>query len=204
MNEDTYKLSFTTGGLFQRECRLLAGLYLEDRSWDRVRKRALDQNVLQFRTAATGRRVIRELVFRLRGLPDALVQRIAEGGDQDQKILLWSAICMQYRLIDEFAREVLVDRYMTLKTNLPLREFDAFLHAKSVHAPELEALKESTVRKLRQVLFRMLREAEFLDQKGMIHPVQLNPDLAEFLSESFPDSFQVLPLAGGMVSNGRT
>ena len=60
-----YRLSFTSGGLLVREAVVAAPLYLRLRDWPKVRSVIDEENPLQTRTVASGRRLARELVQRL-------------------------------------------------------------------------------------------------------------------------------------------
>ncbi len=58
--------------------------------------------------------------------------------------------------------------------------------------PELEEIKETTRKKLRQVLFRMLREAGILDTQLEIKPVFLSDELKHISLKK--ESLSFLPL----------
>ena len=100
---------------------------------------------------------------------------------RDCGYLLWLAACRRYRFLADFAVEVLHERFLTLKPNLPEQEFTIFFHEKSQIHPELDGLSSSTTQKLRQVLFRMLREASLLDKACNIIPAVPGPRLLAML-----------------------
>lgn len=100
---------------------------------------------------------------------------------RDSGYLLWLAVCRRYRFLADFAVEVLHERFLTLKPALPPQEFDVFFNDKSQSHPELSELSSSTIQKLRQVLFRMLREAGLLDKACNIIPAIPGLKLTEFL-----------------------
>ena len=78
--------------------------------------------------------------------------------------------------------EVVRERYITLKADLTHEVFDSFFNHKSDWHPELEKIQPSTRKKLRQVLFRMLSEADLLTADNMIAPAMLSPDLIALIS----------------------
>ena len=61
-SDSRYALSFTTGALLAREGALLAPVYVDVRDWEKVRDRAVEDNLLQARTHRTGVRLVRETV----------------------------------------------------------------------------------------------------------------------------------------------
>ena len=166
--EQNSRLSFTTGGLFVNESVLLAKAYVELGDWDLAREEALESNLLQARTQATSKRVCRELAFRLAVLTPEQLQLFVVGSPEEQRCLLWYANCRYYKLIGDFATEVLRERYLSLQIDLQLEEFDYFYNKKADLNEQLEAITDMTRRKLRQVLYRMMREADFLSDDGLI------------------------------------
>jgi hypothetical protein len=189
----SYLLSFTTGGLFLRESRLVAGRYLVSGDWDRVRAEVLEGNLLQCRTRSSLTRTGREVINRLKTLDREELDLLEHGGEDVRRQVLWVAVCRQYRFVREFAVEVIRERLLGLKPDLPLEEFDSFFHRKSQIDPKLESLTETTIRKMRQVLYRILREAGLLDDDGALQPLTPDPLLARHLQNVDPDSLEVLP-----------
>jgi len=161
----------------------LAVVYLKLDTWDRVRDKVVVENLLQSRTLNTRRRLCREVIARLKTLSRRELEFLADGSHQEQACLLWIAICRRYRFIADFAVEVLRERYITLKTDLNYEDFDSFFNRKSEWHPELDIISAVTRRKLRQVLFRMLREAD-LSANNMINPAILSPRLLAALGST--------------------
>jgi hypothetical protein len=174
-------MSFTSGCLFHRESVHLAELYLALGNWQAVRDDMIAKNLLQSRTANTLKRVCREVISRLRALSIEELRFLTETNHQEQGYLLWVAVCRRYTFISEFAIEVLRERYITLKLDLNLEDFDSFFNRKSEWHPELDEVRPTTRDKLRQVLFKMLREADLLMSSNMINAAMLSPTLVDLL-----------------------
>jgi hypothetical protein len=170
-------MSFTTGSLFQRESVELAALYQGLGDWNSVRDKVIAENLLQTRTLNTLKRVCREVISRLKTLSPGELEFLVEAGRQEQAYLLWLAVCRRYRFIADFAVEVLRERYITLKSDLTHEDFDSFFNRKSEWHLELDEISPVTRDKLRQVLFKMLREADLLTANNMIHAAMLSPRL---------------------------
>jgi len=189
----SYQLSFTTGGLFLRESQVVAARFLACGAWDLVRRDVLEGNLLQSRTRSSLERTGREVISRMKTLSRVELEWLVDGTPETQKLLLWVAVCRQYRFVREFAVEVLRERVLSLKPDLPMEEFDSFLHRKSQGNPKLESLTDTTVRKMRQVLFRILREAGLLDEGGALQMLSPEPALLHHLQTHDPGSLEVLP-----------
>ncbi len=177
-----YSLSFTTGSLFHPESVKLAALFLEFKDWNAVRERVLADNLLQARTLNTSQRVCREILSRLKTLDIGELDLLVHGSTQEQGYLLWIAVCRRYRVIADFAREILRERFISLQTDLHDEDFDAFLRAKSAWHPEFDKIRPATKTKLRQVLFKMLREADLITPNRTIHGALLSRPLLEAIA----------------------
>jgi hypothetical protein len=194
MNKNRYSMSFTTGSLFHRESVRLAVLYLDHGDWNSVRDKVIADNLLQTRTLNSLKRVCREVISRLRTMSSDELELLIEGSHQEQAYLLWLAICRRYRFIADFAVEVLRERYITLKNDLTYEDFDFFFNRKSEWHVELEEITPATRGKLRQVLFKMLREADLLTPSNMIHAAMLSPRLLELIHQGSRGDILYFPI----------
>lgn len=194
MAVDRYQMSFSTGGLFKNESVTLAALYLELKDWDLVRDKVIAENYLQTRTISTLKRSAREIISRLKTVNDEELHFLIKASSQDQGYLLWVAVCRRYRFIAEFAVEVLHEHYISLKTDLGYEDFDFFFHKKSELHDELEAIKTSTRNKLRQVLFKILREAELVSSSNTIISSTFSSGFIHIMMESGKQEAQYFPV----------
>ena len=194
MKKERYSMAFTTGGLFYRESVTLAMLFFELNDWDPVKEKVLSENLLQSRTLNTSKRQCREIISRLKTLDQKELDLLISGSTQEQKYLLWLAVCRHYRFIAEFAEEVIRERYIGLKHDLQYEEFDFFFDKMSEWHPELEEIKPTTRNKLRQVLFKILREAELLTVRNTINASMLSQRLLSALSSQRRKDVFVFPV----------
>ncbi len=172
-------MSFSTGGLFSRESVTLSMIFLEIGDWDTVRDKVLTENLLQTRTLTSAQRVCREVISRLKTLNPSELDLLVRGTSQEQGYLLWIAVCRCYKFVADFAVEILRERYLGLKIDLHHEDFDSFFNKKSEWHIELDNIRLVTRNKLRQVLFRILREAELLTVNNTINAAMLSPRLLE-------------------------
>jgi len=172
-------MSFSTGGLFSRESVTLSMIFLEIGNWDKVRDKVLTENLLQTRTLTSAQRVCREVISRLKTLNPSELDLLVRGTSQEQGYLLWIAVCRCYKFVADFAVEILRERYLGLKIDLHHEDFDSFFNKKSEWHIELDNIRLVTRNKLRQVLFRILREAELLTVNNTINAAMLSPRLLE-------------------------
>ncbi|MBV7434874.1 DUF1819 family protein [Cardiobacteriaceae bacterium TAE3-ERU3] len=183
MNNDRYSMSFTTGGILHRESVELALLYLDLGNWDSVRTQVIVENTLQTRTLSTLQRIYREASSRLQTLTLTEIEFLASCSYQEQSYILWLAICRRYRFVADFAIEVLRERHITLKGTLTHEDFDAFFNRKSEWHPELDKITPATRAKLRQVLFKILRETDLLTSDNLIQTALLSPRMLDMINQ---------------------
>jgi len=193
MKSERYSMSFTTGSLFHRESVELAVLFLDQGDWNAVRDQVLSGNLLQARTLNTLKRVCREIISRLKTLGPPEIKLLIHGGAQEQGYLLWIAVCRRYKFIADFAVEVIRERYISLKMDLHYEDFDSFFNRKSEWHPELDEIQPATRNKLRQVLFKILREADLLTADNSIHAVMLSSRLLEVIPRGSHQDILVFP-----------
>jgi hypothetical protein len=161
----------------------LAALYLDLGDWNAVRDKVIAENLLQTRTQNSLKRICREVISRLRTLTQSELTLLVDASHQEQGYILWLAVCRRYRFIADFAVEVLRERYITLKTDLVHEDFDSFFNRKSEWHLELDEITPATRCKLRQVLFKMLREADLMTAKNMINAAMFGPRLLKLLHQ---------------------
>ena len=198
-----YALSFTSGALLMREAAIAAPLYLLERDWSKVRAAIQQNNLLQTRTVASGQRLTREVVQRLEVLSDSELELLIDGTATERGHLLWAAACRRYDLIGEFAEEVLRERFLLLTSTLGHEDFDGFVRGKALWHQEVAELKDSTLRKLRSNVFRMLVEAGLLSERGHILQTVPSQRVAETLARRTPSDLRFFPTNNATEAVGR-
>ena len=195
MTENRYSMSFTAGALLHQESLTVADLFEELGDWGRVRERVRDDNLLRMRTPSASKRIFKEVAGRLRQLTPAQLALLRTGTRQEQNHLLWLAICKRYRFIYDFAVEVVREKFLRLDFDLSYDAYDVFFNNKAEWHPEVEGVAESTRKKLRQVLFKMMREANLLTQDSQIVPAMPTPREIEVIVADSPSYLLAFPIS---------
>jgi len=194
-------MSFTTGGLFLNESLEVARLHREGESWEGTAKRALDQGTKALPKVASNRRSLREITNRLRTLREPERRFLLEDADRtDQQALLWLTTCRAYRFVAEFAEEVIRERYLSYQMDMPFSVFDIALENKAEWDEGLAGLSVSTRSKLRQILFRIMREAGILSQDNRIQASILSTRLTQMINDNNPGELTYFP--GASIDGG--
>jgi len=187
-----YKMSFTTGALLYHESVKAAELYVEVQDWATVKKRIIESNLFQARRESTLKRVCNEIISRLKLLSPELIQIISDGSRQDQ--ILWVAVCRRHNFIHDFAIEVIREKFLRMDYSFSELDYDVFFDTKTEWHDELNGLKDSTKKKLRQVVLKMLRDAEIISN-NMIVPALISKRTAKALLNDKPEHYMVLPVS---------
>jgi hypothetical protein len=101
---------------------------------------------------------------------------------REQNYLLWLAYCQRYRFVYDFAVEVIGEKCRRLDFTLTYDEYDIFFNDKAEWHPEVARVAETTRKKQRQFVFKIMREAELLSDAGQITPVFLSPPLGRLIA----------------------
>jgi len=193
-----YRMSFSVGGLMLNESLAIVQTYQADETWACARDRLLAQGTSSLPKLASQTRALREVYDRIGHLSD--VERhflSAEADRAEQQAMMWLAVCRSYRFVHEFAVEVINERYESWRLDLGYEVFDRFLAEKVESDPSLAELSPSTCVKLRQVLFRILREAGLRSVEGRIQPIWLSGRMKRLIEESNPADLRIFPGNGG-------
>lgn len=194
MSTSRYLLSFTAANLALHQSRVIAQQYREIGDWPTTASVVQKQNLIQARTKSALIRVSREISKRLQTLHPQQIDLLCDGTLDEQKQVLWLAVCKRYAYIREFAIEVIHEKFV--RGDLELTEFDyiSFYNRKADWHPELDAITESTRNKLRTTLFYMLRQAGITNEQSEIIPVILSSQVRQALDLDAPLSYSIFPV----------
>lgn len=185
-NAIKYNLSFTAGGLLHSESMSVIKCYLQSCDWLKVKEEVSSLNVLAVRTQSSGKRLMRELELRLSWLDNSdleLIQNLSSATEQKQA--LWIFICKTYKFINDFMRKVVNDKAHALDYSITYDDYARFYNAESQWNEELDKLSPSTQKKIRQVLFKMLREMDILSDQNVIQMANQVGGKIVYLSEKY-------------------
>ena len=191
MSSGSYILSFTGASLSISESVKIAEVYLRLRNWEAVKLEVKGSNLIQARTQSSIQRVYQELQPRLAQLSMEQLELLVEGNPQEQKQLLWLAVCKRYEYIREFASEVVREKFLRLDYQLNDFDYDAFYNRKADWHPELDKLKDSSRQKMKTRIFRMLLEAELITSDNHIIPTTFSQRSKDVLAPDAPMSYQI-------------
>lgn len=111
---DRYNFSFMAASLRPELGRTVAEIYLAEGDWSAAKRRILETNALQCRSASSSIRMERELRQRLVTLTRAELTILATATADDRAAIAWLAVIKHTRFAYELAVEVLRDKLESL------------------------------------------------------------------------------------------
>ncbi len=158
-----YLLSYTAVSLQSYESETIASLYHKSQDWDSVLKSVVEENVLQKGTLATRKREFIEFKRRLGTLTPEQFSYYEEATSSDAKNLTILSCFKLYDFMYDFATEVLRSKLLLYDFQLLNSDYESFYDSKRVAHDNLNSVSESTRYKLKQVMFKIFEQANFID-----------------------------------------
>lgn len=180
MNIKAYNAVITREQFLFYEVRMTAKLRTAGLSDDAIIKKIMTENLFQYPTEKSVQRMAKTCIKRLDALADSdLVTAIAsQPSDVSRQICLY-AMMRQYRLVWEFMITVIGEKYQKLDTSFSRMDLNIFFMRLQEQNDCVASWSELTIKKLKQVLTKILVENDYLDSTKADHlnPVLISPVL---------------------------
>ena len=162
------------------EMRTTAKLICEGLEDNEIIDRIVEDNLFQYPTEKSIRRMAKACIVRLKGICDIdLVEAVASQSSETAKQICLYAMMKQYRLVWDFMITVIGEKYRMQNFSFSQMDVNIFFMQLQEQDDYVAGWSESTMKKIRQILIRVLAENEYLDdiKADYINPVWLNPVL---------------------------
>ncbi len=184
INQSPYKGSaqITREQFLFYEMRTTAKLMHEGLKDSEVIERIVSDNLFQYPTEKTIRQMARTCVARIKSMDDEmLIDAVASGSSEVAKQICMYAMMKQYRLVWDFMVIVIGEKYRTQDFSFSLMDMNVFFMQLQEQDDYVAGWSDSTIKKIRQVLIRVLVEKEYIDhiKSDHINPVWLNSVLKD-------------------------
>lgn len=181
-----YNGSLTREQFLFFEMRTTAKLLTEGFSDDEVVVRIIEENLFQYPTERSVKKMARVCIARLNVLGEqSLVQAIATQSSEVAKQICLYAIMKYSKLVYEFMVTVIGDKYSSKDYSFGKIDLNVFFMRLQEQDDDVASWSDSTIQKIKQVITRMLIETEYIDNTKSDHlnPVWLNPILENIIQE---------------------
>ena len=164
------------------EMRTTAKLASEGLTDEQVADRITEENLFQYPTEKSVRRMALTCLRRLKALDDPeLVAAIASQPSDVSKQICLYAMMKQYRLVWDFMITVVGAKYENRDMSFSRMDFNVFMMRLQEQDDWVASWSDKTITKVKQVLARILVDNEYLDSTTADH---LNPVLISSILEN--------------------
>ena len=174
-----YRLSFGTGNAYIHESNLILKKYLDNKDWKETERFCIEDNILQINTLSSAKRIFREISLRLKSLNDEEQEFFISSNYVDQSILIWISICRTYKFIGDFSSIIISEKFNSFQLEIDYSDFNHFYERQEVLHEGLYSLKDSTRKKLRQVIFKIMKDLNMISKKNEITPLFPSKELKD-------------------------
>lgn len=181
-NNTPYNGGLTREQFLFYETRTVARLMIEGLSDEEIVEKVITENLFQNPTEKMLKNLATVCCNRLHAMEDDdLVAAIANQSYDVAKQICLYAMMKQYRLMWEFMITVVGEKYRMLDMSFGNIDMNTFFMRLQEQDETVASWKESTIKKLKQVLKKVLVENEYLDSPRADH---LNPVMISSILES--------------------
>lgn len=172
------------------EMRTTARLMRERLEDNEVIERIVEENLFQYPTEKSIRQMAKVCIARLKGMGDEdLIEAVVSQSSETAKQICMYAMMKQYRLVWDFMITVIGEKYRMQNFSFSQMDVNVFFMQLQEQDDYVAGWSESTVKKIRQILIRVLAENDYLDsiKADHINPVWLNPVLENAIRSNNDD-----------------
>ena len=164
------------------EARNVAGLSGQGYQPDEIIRRIQEENLFQFPTERMITSIARTCLKRLEALQsETLIDYLAHEPAEVAKQINLYAIMKENRLVWEFMTTVIGEKYRTQAFDFSLKDLNLFIFQLQEQSDTVASWSEATIKKIKQVLKRILVECGYLDshKATKLNPIAICPELEE-------------------------
>lgn len=175
-----YNAAITREQFLFYEVRTTAKLLHEGCSSEEVVERIISDNLFQYPTEKSVRKMALACLRRLEVLgDDSLVAAISTQPSDVAKQICLYAMMKQYRLIWDFMITVIGEKYRLSDTTFSKIDLNSYFLRLQEQDDWVATWSDSTINKLKQIITKMLVENEYIDstRATKLNPVWLQPAL---------------------------
>lgn len=177
-----YRASVTREPLLFYEMRTTARLLSDGVSDDEAIDQIVAENLFQYPTEKSVRRMAKACVTRLHNTKDnEMITAIADQPQDVSKQLCLYAMMKQHRLVLDFMLTVIAEKYRQQNFAFGKIDLNVFFLRLQEQDDGVATWSDSTITKLKQIFVRMLVDTEYLDDIKADH---INPVLASSILEN--------------------
>lgn len=181
-NTFPYKASLTREQFLFYEMRATAKLLMQGLSVTETLNQIVHENLYQYPTEKTVKRIAQACIRRLKGLnDDTLVAAIATYPTDAAKQICLYAMMLDSRLIWDFMTTVIAEKYRLRDTSFGKIDLNVYFMRLQEQDDAVASWSVSTIERIKQIITKVLVENEYLDHSKatVLNPVLIQPILED-------------------------
>jgi len=189
VNEKQYKGDIVAGSLLVRESQILSRMMLDQISPEEWHQKLVIDNILQKRSPETAKRQARLIKGRLKLMKPDFWELIDKGKPETVIQALLAASIKHSRLLGDFMDKIVKSHWQVFKKHISVKDWQEYLDMCSQVDPNVTDWTDATRNKIKQVIFRILAEANYIDNTRSLEllPVSVVPEVKTYLINNSED-----------------
>lgn len=186
INKVPYKAGITREQFLFHEMRTTAKLMNKGLDDEAIVNEIIEDNLFQYPTEKMIKNLAKVCVARLHTINDKyLVEIIANGSAESAKQICLYAMMKHYRIVWEFMTTVIAEKFKLKDLSYSRKDINVFFTRLQEQNDVVASWSDSTIRKIKQVLTKMLVDNGYLDstKSETLNPVLIDLDLKNVLEE---------------------
>jgi len=194
-----YSAKLTGGNFLFNETKIIASYILDGYSTKELRKKNIEENLIQYKSKSAISRVNCPIFERLNIFSNEMLCEFVNGDVCTSKMLLVYAIMKTDNLVKDFMSQIYMDKILMMKDYIEQFEINNWFD--KVYADSnLESVSETTKYKLKQVMMKIMTDSGLVvkeEEKYRIIIPLLNDKFKKLLSDA--DDIEYYKILGGIV-----
>ena len=181
-----YKAGITREQFLFHEMRTTAKLMNKGFNDEEIVNEIIEDNLFQYPTEKMIKNLAKVCVARLHTINDKnLVEIIANGSAESAKQICLYAMMKHYRIVWEFMTTVIAEKFKLKDLSYSRKDINVFITRLQEQNDVVASWSDSTIRKNKQVVTKMLVDNGYLDstKSETLNPVLIDLDLKNVLEE---------------------
>jgi len=181
-----YNGDIVAGSLLITESRIIAKLLLRKVNEEGWHQAIVIDNLLQKRSPVAAQRQARLIRNRLILMKPDLWEIIHRGNNELSIQAVLAAAIKHSRLLGDFMDQVVHENWRTFKPKIIVKDWKYFFETCSQADPQMLKWTESTRKKLKQIIFRILAESNYINttRSGQLQSVTVLPEIQQYLTDN--------------------
>ena len=180
-----YTATITSASLRLRESRIIADLLLQSVDNAAWKEAIIEQNILQMGSVESIKRISRLLRTRLEPLGEGLWEMVRDGGKELATQAVLAGTIKNSRLLGDFMDITMREQRALFAKKLEYRMWNDYIAGCRGRDPDMPNWSDTTIAKLRSMVFSMLAEAGYLENTRslLLQNVFLDISLTDYLRD---------------------